>query len=233
MHLERPRGWNTKIPRPYKTLMRHFLPGVRRLNISPQNASLTKTGPLQPCDSHSQDSSPCLELGFAGQNKFLVWEMPLQAHSQTPAGSQQVCWMHIRTCWAVTCPGWSKHWRKASPSWDWLLLQSRICAHGEERKWLFTKRSTQRRPTALGNFSPQVILALSHPLQPSHTPCRTHLGLSAQGMDVPADENVVAPSPAQHETCDTQASALLCKGECQFLFMLEQRESNSFPKYIQ
>ncbi|XP_037997502.1 uncharacterized protein LOC119702896 [Motacilla alba alba] len=31
------------------------------------------------------------------------------------------------------------------------------------------------------------------------------------GMDVPAAENVVAPSPVQHEACDTQASALLCK----------------------
>lgn len=123
MHLERPCWWNTKIPRLYKILMRHFLSGMRKLNISPQSASVTKTRPLQPSDLHNQDSSPRLELGFAGQNKFLVWEIPLQQQpSSFPAVSQQVCWMHIclpRTCWAAKK---KKEKRKASPSWDW-----RIC----------------------------------------------------------------------------------------------------------
>lgn len=164
-----------------------------------------------------------------------------QGPSQPPAGSQQVCWMHIclpRTCWAVTCPGWNKHWRKASPSWDWLLLQGRICAvlssrvGGEERKCLFTKRNIQRRPSASENLCCSLHRWLWRCPTLSCCPCAA-VPRSLQctpgfvcRRDVPADENVVAPSLG---TRDTQASALLCKGEFHWVFMLEEGKAIIFP----
>lgn len=63
------------------------------------------------------------------------------------------------------------------------------------------------------------------PVQPSHVPCSAHLGLSAGGMSL-LMRIVVAPSLG---TRDTQASALLCKGEFHCIFMLEEGKAIIFP----
>lgn len=169
MYLERPCWWNIEIPRPYKILMRRFLPGVRRLNISPQSDSFTETRPLQPFNSPSQDSSPRLELGFPGKSKFLVWEMP---HQQRPSSFPGASWLpaglldaHLfaQDLLSSDLPWVEQTLQKSLPQLGLAAPPKQdLCCTSVKKKGSVS--SPKEAPRRGPKFSPRVTLVLSHPL---------------------------------------------------------------------
>lgn len=154
----------------------------------------------------------CLDL-LAGKNKFLLGEMPLQQQPSPFPLSRRLpadvldAPLFAQDLLSCDLPWWDHHQGNTSRSQDFLLPADRGSglwaippSHSgrEERKTLFTKRNTRRRPRSelwrasqeLLLFSPRMIFGTASPsavpVQPPRIPRGAHLGFISK-RDLHAD----------------------------------------------